>query len=212
MQAVVDSNGSTLIIQSPGCDDLASMSKEQLRAELIRLLGVAASDLMRMGKVVCLLDKMGEDLHGLKIGLVSHLRRIGQGQMLPEVVVMFAGSDAMIRRVGSLPLSDQKKLVEGGTVELLVGDGKGGHTYLAADPMELTGEQIDQVFAKDHLRNRGEQKLILELKKTVKERKRPTRIGIMEADRERRGAVVKGKRGDFIPLADLKELIKAITE
>jgi hypothetical protein len=73
-------------------DDLSVLSTVELRQELIKSLGITADNLVRLAWIVRLLEEKGEDLSDLKLGLLTHLRKIAYGQVLPELVVRFASS------------------------------------------------------------------------------------------------------------------------
>jgi hypothetical protein len=189
---------------------LRSMTDEQLLEELKTGMRVNADNLLRMALVVKELESRGADLSGVKLGLLHHLRRIACGQMLPEVVTQFAWSPALIARIGSLPLSEQRKLVDGDRVKMLTYGPDGSMTHRLADPVAMTPDQVNQVFARDHIRDDSEQALWLD-RRVIRERAKkaiPERIGDMHIDKEREGVVV-GRT--FIPLDHLRRAVKALS-
>jgi hypothetical protein len=92
---------------------LRAMSTEQLKQELTDRLGLTAESLLRTACLVALLEERGEDLSGLRIGLIDHLRKIALGTLLPEIVVRFAGNGRMIRRIGELGIVEQRRILAG---------------------------------------------------------------------------------------------------
>ena len=90
------------------------MTTKVLKAELARLLGFTAENLLRLAVVVNELEGRGEDLSGLRFGLLPFLRQIGSGKLLPEVVITFAGQPAAIKRIAALPLEEQRRIVDQG--------------------------------------------------------------------------------------------------
>jgi hypothetical protein len=142
------------------------------------------------------------------IGLLHHLRRIACGMLLPEVVVQFAGKPSLIAIIGNLPIPEQRRIANGGTVRVLVLEA-GDTTHRMMQPLAMTPQQVRQAFANDHLRDDAEQAAILMRKRQENEGPRPKRIGELQPDYERVGVVV-GKTGKFIPLADLIAAVNAL--
>jgi hypothetical protein len=186
---------------------ISAMTTEELREELARGLRLTADSLLRLAIIVKTLEERGEDLSGLRIGLLHHLRRIACGQVLPEIVVRYAGMPSLISVIGSLPLPDQRKLADGGSVELAVYAADGSITYRMADPLTMTRQQASQVFARDHIRSQAEQVLILEQQRSRAKGKTPQKIGDLRIDKELGGVFVGRK---FIPLADLAAAVNAL--
>jgi hypothetical protein len=115
---------------------LRELSTEQLRQELIDRLGLTAESLLRTACLVAILEERGEDLSGLKIGLLDHLRKIAQGQLLPEIVVRFAGDGRLIRRIAELPIPDQQRILAGEDPKAVLQWKKKQHA-----PQSLTGHR-----------------------------------------------------------------------
>lgn len=92
---------------------VAHASTPELKSELARLLGFTAENLVRLAIITAELEKRGEDLSELKIGLLPLLRQIALGKLHPQIVVMFAGEPMMLRDIGKLPLFQQQEIVDG---------------------------------------------------------------------------------------------------
>lgn len=167
--------------------DLVGMNNQQLREALVRQLEITVESLTRLAWIVRLLEERGEDLSDLRIGLLTHLRRIAHGQVLPQLVVKFASMPLLLQRVSLLPLPDQKQLVEGGMVLLVVRRAEGFDKRMA-DPARMGKEQIWQVFGPDRIRSEQEQILYLEERQTDKVKTPPH--GKVRADRNRQGLIV----------------------
>lgn len=181
-------------------NDLLGATTEQLREELVRTLGLTASNLARMAQIVRVLEERGEDLEALHIGLLHHLRRIAYGQVLPEVVVRFAGRPFLIKVIGNLPIPDQCRIAAGEPVAMATTDPVGVTTHRMVDPYIMTPGQAAQVFAADHIRDLSEQAVILDQKRSRKSARMPDRIGQLRIDKER-GGVMVGRY--FVPQVDL---------
>lgn len=140
---------------------LADQTTDALREQLSSLLARTADDLREMAAIVGELERRGEDLSGLKLGIIEHLRRIATGQLLPEIVVRFSGFPQLLRIAVHLPLGDQRRLIEHGVVSLACWrDGK--IEFRRVDPLALSGPQVRQAFASDRIRSDAEQVSYLE--------------------------------------------------
>jgi hypothetical protein len=133
---------------------LAQLSTEELRAELARGLKLTAEHLFRLGQVWLELEGRGEDLSALRKGLAIYLPHIGSGRGDAHAVVRFAGSGLLMRAIAALPIDDQRRLAEGGTVPLVASDGESQ----AADPLQLSPIEVRRVFVNGRVRSVAEQK------------------------------------------------------
>lgn len=88
-------------------------STDELKAELARLLGFSADNLLRLAIITQELESRGVDLSSIRLGLLPLLRQIACGKLLPEIVVMFAGTPAAIHRLCKLPITEQREIAEG---------------------------------------------------------------------------------------------------
>lgn len=110
---------SRAVAVSPACrietirKEVASLSNEELRKELVDRLCISVEHLVRVAALVAELESRGENLRGLRIGLLPYLRQIAAGKLVPEIVVKFAGSPNSIRAIGNLPVTEQLKIARG---------------------------------------------------------------------------------------------------
>jgi hypothetical protein len=93
--------------------ELRTLSTDELKQQLVDRLGLTAESLLRTACLVAVLEERGEDLSGLKIGLLGHLRKIATGKLLPEIVVQFAGNGKLINRISELAITDQRRILAG---------------------------------------------------------------------------------------------------
>lgn len=91
----------------------AATSTEDLKRQLAHLLGLTAQNLVRLAVIVSELEKRGEKLEHIKMGLLPILRQIARGHLLPEVVVMYAEQPGKIRMIGAMPLNEQREVING---------------------------------------------------------------------------------------------------
>lgn len=112
-------DGNRAVAVSPACrvetirKEVASLSNEELRKELVDRLCISVEHLVRVAALVAELESRGENLRGLRIGLLPYLRQIAAGKLVPEIVVKFAGVPNSIRAIGSLPAPEQLKIANG---------------------------------------------------------------------------------------------------
>jgi hypothetical protein len=186
---------------------LRDMTMEQLEQGLADRIGFTARGLLEAAYYVREMEERGRDLSGLKNALVPYLLKIAYGQLLPEVVVRFAGKPSLIAAVGSLPIPEQRRLASGEPVRLFVWGPDGRLTDRMADPLALTPRQVRQVFASDHLREKNEQALILDERREQARLPAPEQVGKLKLDRERQVATV-GRH--TLTLADLKLAVRLL--
>lgn len=182
--------------------DLGKIETAALKAELADSLRTTADGLVRMADIVAELQTRGEDLSDLRLGIVTWLRKIAAGQVLPEIVVRYQGSPQLLRHVSSLPISDQQRFADGDPVKLIV-DLSGDHRLV--EPLKLTRDQLTQVFAVDHVRDDTEQIMVMETR-----RNRPTKT----ESQARRVRGDKDKGGVFVgrAFAEHAEVLTALAD
>ncbi len=72
---------------------------------------------MKLACVVYELESRGEDLKSIKIGLLPLLRKIAEGVLLPGIVVLYASTPKYLSKLATMPVIDQKAILEKGYVE-----------------------------------------------------------------------------------------------
>lgn len=132
--------------------ELEAMSSEEVRRIFFDAARVTVQKLAWMAAAVRVLEDRGDDLADLQTGLLQYVRKIAYGQTSAEVVSHFQGMPMLLERVISLPLPDQDKVLAG-PVKVMLPD---GDSRLVA-ATRLNRNEIVQVFAKDHIRDDGEQ-------------------------------------------------------
>lgn len=169
--------------------ELHSLTTDELRDRLASQLQLTADHMLRTAMIVRELEERGEDLSDLKLGLLPYLRRIAHGQVVPELVVRYAGFPALIQRLANFPLPEQRRIAAGEPIELLVFRGDETDTRMV-DPLHLTRDQLYQVFAANHVRTAPEQAAFLEdFRRRPKVAKKPKKSRV-RADAARGGIVV----------------------
>lgn len=190
---------------------LLDFTTEELRAELARSLEITAVQMVRLAAIVGELERRGEDLSGLRVGLLGYLRRIAAGQVLPELVVRYQGRPAVLRIAANLPLGDQRRLIASDTLDLVVpGPGEKGWDVRQIKPEWLRGPQLRQLIGPESLRTQAEQIVLLEGLKgghRPAAKGRAPRFGRCVPDALKGGLRV-GKT--FLPAADLVAALAAL--
>jgi hypothetical protein len=174
-------------------DDLGRLSTEDLRRELARSLRMTAESLVRLALIVRSLESRGEDLSGLKIGMLPYLRQIAYGQVLPEVVVRYAEQPMLVRAISALPFPDQEHLTTGGKVALAVRREDGTLDHRLVDPLHMNRHQVAQVFTRGRIRPPEEQIVRLESLPRPRQKTATESIDSIVIDRSRGGLVI-GRR------------------
>lgn len=184
--------------------ELNTLSSEELRRQLTVSLNVTAQQLLRMAAIVRILEERGDDLSDIRGALPGYLRRIAYGQMLAEVVVRFADSQQLVKRISQLPIPDQRRLAAGEPIEVAVVTDQGTERRMV-DPLNLRGPLLAQVFASDHIRTLPEQVAIIEARRLVAPKPRQPRSRV-RGDREL-GGIFVGRA-----FAKQEEVLQALAE
>lgn len=179
--------------------ELAIAPTEELKSRLTSLLARTAEDLSSMAAIVGELERRGEDLSTLKLGIVHYLRRIAAGQLLPEIVVQYSGYPLMLRQATVLPIEDQRRLISGEPLPVAVWRGN-NIEWRRVDPLALTRDHVTQIFAGDHLRTDAEQVSYLEGTRLHPRKPKQPSMGRAKADPKRNGIVI-GR--SFAPYEDV---------
>jgi hypothetical protein len=136
--------------------EIKKASTAQLQQWLIDSLRVTAERLLYLAAIVQELEIRGENLSGMRIGMMRWLRLIASGQLLPEVVVRYSGKQKLLERIATLPAAEQRRLIDDPTIVILAAG-----QPRSIDPLAIPYKAIDQVFADDHIRDEEEQEIWL---------------------------------------------------
>ncbi|MBU6428711.1 MAG: hypothetical protein KGR26_06875 [Cyanobacteria bacterium REEB65] len=187
--------------------ELASLSTDRLREELLHALQWTSEGLVRIALIVRTLEERGEDLSGMRVSLLPYLRQIAYGQILPEVIVRFGESPLLVRHVSHLPLPDQARLAAGESVPMAIRRDDGTIDQRQVDPLYLRREQVALVFARDRVRPLEEQIILLESRPADRKTATPVATAAIRPDRQRNGLVL---HRTFVPVADVLAALAAL--
>jgi len=186
----------------------AMTDPEAIKAELARLVGLTIETVLKIGRLIVRLDALGYDVDELRFAALPAYRRVGHNQTLPEIVVMLAGSAALLMKVARLPLADQRRIAAGETLRVMTRDGDARAVPLLA----MNTAELKQVIAPDRIRNDAEQAAYLraidEACQTKPQAATPDNFPI-RIDR-RRGGIHCGPR--YISAGDLAHYLSLLSE
>jgi hypothetical protein len=141
-----DSIGAFVSLVRKSCIDL------QTAAEMLTRL-VANDDTV--------VDRIVDEEPSIPRAFLTRLLRVGERSLCPELLLNNCWA---YRQIAALPYQQQKQVLSKRAVDLVVGEAEGD--VLRVPLTELTRQQLGQVFTKDGLRSRDEQRAWL--------RRRPT--------------------------------------
>jgi len=178
-----------------GLDRLDAMSAAELRVEMARRIGLSVRSLLVAAACWVRLERMGEDMSGLRDGFTRYLPRIAAGVVSAELVVAFARTPSLLKKLAALSPADQKRVTDGDPLLFVV---KPGETRML--PVRcLSARQAEQVI--DHADGvatvRGESAQIAYLSRQAAPAWRPGKpvtVGNVTVDRAK--GVVRIGRGE----------------
>lgn len=184
-------------------EKFSSMSTEELKDELKRHWEVGVDRIIRVSAIIRILEDRGEDLSDVRNGMLHYFRKVAFAQLLPAVIEKFVGQPLLLNRAAAMPISDQERLIADSPLKLMsIENGKTDHRMV--EPTKLRAAEIRQIFARDHLRDEGEQVSWLR-EKRVASRVASSEV---EVDTKRKELVVGGVR---ITLSELITYLARIT-
>lgn len=160
-------------------NDLAELTVEQLRAELSRGLTLTATTLTRLGAVWAELERRGENLSDLRIGLARTLPLIASGRLAAEAVVAFAGRPMVLRSLEGVPLDEQRRLADGQPIPIYL---PGASSPESLPLARIPSAAVSRVIVDGTIRTPAEQRLALRQRKAAK----PQRHYAVSVDRDNR--------------------------
>lgn len=149
-----------LIEYIPGETRLSSASTDELRTELANALKLTARHLLHMAAIWQELERRGEDLSDLRVGLATYLPLIAAETLEAELVVRLAGRRGLLDRYATLPISEQRRLLTNDSVGLAIMDND-RVVIEQAHPLKLTLAQANLLIGDGRIRSMDEQHQII---------------------------------------------------
>jgi hypothetical protein len=146
----------------PSPFELGNLSTQTLRSHLAQSLTMTAKHLKLLSLIWAELEKRGEDLSDLRIGLAPYMSQIAAGLLDAEAVIRFAGQPTVLKSVALLPLEKQRNIALGEPVEVLTSADNGKYESVKLPAYTLTGAQARQVFSGEKIRSLTEQLALVE--------------------------------------------------
>lgn len=141
-------------IKVPDQNQLATMSTEDLKAHFAESLEYTAKHLIHLGNVWLELERRGEDLSDLKKGLAVYIPMIAHHRLDAKLVIRYAGQKTLLSALSQLPIEEQKKLADSGTVPIFDPQTEQEKVISLSD---LSAKQIPQIFTDSGIRNLNQQ-------------------------------------------------------
>lgn len=170
--------------------DITQETTQALKRRLAHQMELSARHLVEMASIWTELERRGEDLSALRTGLTDYLPKIAAGELDAQAAVMFAGNRQLLRYLCTLPVSQQQRLIEQGSVEIYLPESQ---QVTPRKLSQLSGREVTQVFGHGLVRSVSEQKQLAQSKASVRKARKPknstpaARIhcGTLEIDGER---------------------------
>jgi hypothetical protein len=206
--------GNDLIVSAPAggtWEELVSamrgLSPQQRREELAAGQWRIVGSIVRMAAAVRVMDENGEAVTTDDYPMLPQLRRIAHGQLTAEAFQRFYKKPYLLNAVAQLPPPEQRRLAEGGTVEMPVVMPDGTIDIINQPAANLTPKQAAQVFERDHIRSVPAQRAILHERLAQEKVRKSEEVGKFKVDYERHTA--RCGRWEFTQ-AELEAVVKAL--
>jgi hypothetical protein len=144
-------------LTTPEPSELGALSTDELHRHLTTAIGLTARAIANVASIWTELERRGEDLSRYKFALRGYMRAVSAGTLLPEAVASLAGQVRTLDLVASLPVPEQRRLIDGAEIEIVTG---GGTTRKRLP--DLTWTEAARVIRDGTVRSVGEQQLALQ--------------------------------------------------
>lgn len=151
--------------------ELGGMSTQQLREKLALSLTMTAKHLVFLATIWGELEKRGEDLSDLRMGMAVYLPQIAAGRLDADAVIRFAGQPTVLKSIAMLPVAEQREIAHGKPVSVLTVNAQGEYENAELPAYTLTAAQARMVFGGDKLRTPKEQQALFESVKLAKSKR-----------------------------------------
>lgn len=160
-----------------------------------------------MAAIVRRLEELGCDTGELRTklnsGILKMIRRVAFNQMMPEVFVEFLGTPRLQEKIAALPLPDQKRMVEGKPIKVIVS----AEDHRMVAPFDMTKDDVKQVFGPDGIRNDREQIAYLaDESRKASIRSKATNNDEISVDKKKKTLIVNGVE------ISLRQLMRYVSE
>ncbi|XYQ55708.1 hypothetical protein ACS91J_04590 [Pectobacterium carotovorum] len=154
--------------------ELTTISTANLKRLFIEGVKLTAQNLKNLSLIWVELERRGEDLSDLRSSITDFLPVIAGGSLSPDAVLKFAGQKKLLSAIATLPLSEQTRLVDGGTIEYVDDEGNIRDVF----PQEIPAKSVEFVIRDGAVLTKGQQFKELEKRPVYKKRRGSPRIHI----------------------------------
>lgn len=145
----------------PALTDIGATDTATLKTALARSLVMTAEGVRYSALVYNELKSRGEDMSDMRSGLAPYLQLIAGGQLSAELVVRFAGQKTLLAALAKTPPSEQKRIADAGTVEVVRLSENGDREVESVSLHRLSASDIRYVFGENGVRSPDEQFLMV---------------------------------------------------
>lgn len=168
----------TLAVQD--LKNIASISTEDLKAELAKALQITAEHIWRLALIWRELERRGEDLSHLRSGLGAYLAPVAYGRLLPEAVVRLAGNRTALKAVALLAPDEQRRVLDEGHIAVKRTDDAPVNVPITALTPTDVSRAIDTV--RGTIRPVSEQQIARRRQRSLQDRPHTLAIKLTEAE------------------------------
>jgi hypothetical protein len=201
-----------LALIQPDARPLADLSKEEILQAFGECFGLSLQFLLRSAELYrewCRRGWPTDPLEAIAKAELHKIRLISSGQLDAELALLLSGRPGLLRQLSRFPIDEQRKIAKDEPVEYLTINERGQRDVLMVRPSLVfdATDQRKQLFDTDRIRTLEQQSLWLDRERKRKATPKPDKVGKFNLDRARGGAT---HRGEFITLAELLEVVKAL--
>lgn len=149
--------------------DVKNTSTDELKRMFYSGLEVTAQYIKDLAEIWMELESRGEDLSDLGSSITKYFPLISKKQMAPAAIVKYAGQEVLLKELSYIPIHDQEKIIEDGTVQFVTkNDEDNSFDVDVADLSTMHVRHYSQIFDNGKIRNVEEQKDYLRLQEAKK--------------------------------------------
>lgn len=149
------------------------MTIQDLKSELAKTLTVTAEYLMYIAAIWRELESRGEDLSELRHGMMTYIPLIATNQLDARLVVNYAGQKTLLSSMAKLPLKEQQKLAEKGTLDVVILGDDNQQLIKEVKISDLTASQVYQAIGDGKIKTPEQQYQILLVRNKMRSKSKP---------------------------------------
>jgi len=138
-------------------NNLHSATNEQLKQELGRALDITADYLSYLSEIWRELESRGEDLSGLRHGLMAYIPLIANRQVDSRIVVNYAGQKTLLSAISKLPIEEQAEIARTGHVTVAQSTEDGRVQEVQVNVADMRAADVHRVFGENGIRTPEQQ-------------------------------------------------------